>query len=144
MRALATIPFLVFPLLFAACGSSGDALPADEAREQLIDRNWIDVWPEEKDDRLRVYRFTPSMGGGVFQDRSVFQGRFELFKFRAEGEHLHFEFPENDQQVDSIFKIEAVDGPAPFTHRLVIEDDPRGPGTYYGWNERQTAVPFEY
>ena len=128
----------------AACGASDDAqvLPADEAQEQLIDRNWVTVWPESKDEELRVYRFVPSMGGGVFQDRTVFEGRFELFTFEADGQRIRFHFPGPDERQETAYRIERVDGPEPFTHRLVIEDDPRGDGVYYGWNERRTASPF--
>ncbi|GAB5546003.1 MAG: hypothetical protein SangKO_057630 [Sandaracinaceae bacterium] len=129
-------------LFLVACGADAEALPADEARQQLTDRNWIDVWPESKDEQLHVYRFTPSMGGGVFQDRTVFQGNFELFQFEASGEQIRFHFPGPEERVTTAYRIEPVDGPAPFTHRLVLEDDPRGPGTYYGWNEGQTASPF--
>lgn len=133
---------LLLSLLLVACGADAEALPADEARQQLTDRNWVDVWPESKDERLHVYRFTPSMGGGVFQDRTVFQGSFELFQFEATGEQIRFHFPGPEERVTTGYRIEPVDGPPPFTHRLVLEDDPRGPGTYYGWNEGQTASPF--
>ena len=133
---------LVAGLALSACGSSDDAVPAHEARSELVDRNWIDVWPESAQEQRHVYRFTPSMGGGVFQDRTLFEGRFELFTFEATGETISYTFPARDETHETEYRIERVDGPAPFTRRLVLDDDPRGPGTYYGWDEHRTAAPF--
>ncbi|MCA9613009.1 MAG: hypothetical protein KC586_09685 [Myxococcales bacterium] len=141
----APLLLLSLPVVFVlACGGSDtNALPAETASAELVNRNWIDVWPESHDDHLHVYRFTPSMGGGVFQDRTVFEGRFELFTFSEDGRALRFHFPGKRERHETAFRIERVDGPAPFNRRLVLEDDPRGPGVYYGYDEERTASPFE-
>jgi hypothetical protein len=118
----------------AACSSkSSNELSASDARDVLINRNWIDRMPENTKDRLHVYRFVPSMGGGVYQDRTLFKGTFELFMFKVErGDHLVFDLPETHEKVTSQFKIEQVDGPEPFDLKLTIATDPRGPHVYYG------------
>jgi hypothetical protein len=118
----------------AACSSStpSKAVSAEEAGGLLIDRNWLDRMPETERDRLFVYRFVPSMGGGVFQDRTLFKGTFELFSFTADGERIRFVLHETKQDVTSPFTIEPVDGPAPFDLKLTIPEDPRGPKVYYG------------
>lgn len=124
---------LVVLLAVAACSSSSDRLSASDARDVLINRNWIDRMPENTTDRLHVYRFVPSMGGGVYQDRTLFKGTFELFMFRVErGDHIVFELPETRETVTSQFAIERVDGPAPFDLKLTVFSDPRGPRVYYG------------
>ena len=128
---------LAFALLagsLAACHrSSSSALSADDARDLLIDRNWIDRMPENTTDRLHVYRFVPSMGGGVYQDRTLFKGTFELFTFKVErGDHIVINLPETREKVTSQFTIEKVDGPAPFDLKLTLWSDPRGPREYYG------------
>lgn len=116
-----------------ACSSkSSSQLDASDARNLLIDRNWLDRMPENTTDRLHVYRFTPSMGGGVYQDRTIFKGTFELFMFKVEGEHITFTLPETHEKVTSPFTISRVDGPAPFDLKLTVENDPRGPHVYYG------------
>jgi hypothetical protein len=123
----------VLALALTACSSKSAQLSATDARDVLIDRNWIDRMPENATDRLHVYRFVPSMGGGVFQDRTLFKGMFELFMFRVErGDHIVFEMPETHETVTSQFKIEKVDGPKPFDLKLTISTDPRGPHVYYG------------
>ena len=125
---------LVAALLLAACshkssqGIVGDA----EARKLLLDRNWIDVMPKTERDKLHVYRFVPNMGGGVFQDRTIFKGTFELFKFSTVRDEIHFDLLETHDEVTSKFHIETVDGPEPFDLKLTIDADPRGPHVYYG------------
>jgi hypothetical protein len=125
---------LVIALATAACSSSKktDIVGDGEARKLLLDRNWIDRMPETHQDRLHVYRFVPSMGGGVYQDRTLFKGTFELFTFETAGDEIRFNLPETHQKVVSKFRIENVDGPKPFDLKLTVEADPRGPQVYYG------------
>jgi hypothetical protein len=119
-------------LAATACSKSSDPLSASDAGDVLIDRNWIDRVPENTTDRLHVYRFVPSMGGGVYQDRTLFKGTFELFRFKVEGDHIVFALPETREKVTSQFQIERVAGPQPFDLKLTIFSDPRGPHVYYG------------
>ena len=88
--------------------------------------------PETQHDKLHVYRFVPNMGGGVYQDRTLYKGTFELFRFEATGDHIRFDLPETGDRVTSRYKIEAVAGPKPFDLKLTLGDDPRGPHVYYG------------
>src|SRR4051794_2799606 len=120
--------------LLAGCTSShkGNDVSDEEARKLLIDRNWIDRMPENHTDKLHVYRFVPTMGGGVFQDRTLFKGTFELFTFETKADELRFNLPETGQKVVSKFRIETVDGPKPFDLKLTIPADPRGPQVYFG------------
>jgi hypothetical protein len=120
----------------AACSSGSKVksreLADDEARKVLLDRNWIEQMPETERDRFHVYRFVPSMGGGVFQDRTIFKGTFELFQFETAADEIRFNLLETHDKVVSKFRIEEVDGPAPFDLKLTIAADPRGPQVYYG------------
>jgi hypothetical protein len=136
--------FLVLLLALGGCrgdqASKATALAADDAREVLVDRNWLDRWPASKDDRLHVYRFTPGMGGGVYQDRTLFRGTFELFLFRTEGERLVIEFPDDGTTVDTRYRIERIQGPEPFDLRLTLGDSPRGPRVFYGISSERSAA----
>jgi hypothetical protein len=136
MRTL-LVTSVVWALAVAACSSnsspSPEKLSASDARDVLINRNWIDRMPETPSDRLHVYRFVPSMGGGVFQDRTLYKGTFELFMFKVErGDHIVFDLPETHEKVTSQFKVERVAGPPPFDLKLTIWSDPRGPHVYFG------------
>jgi hypothetical protein len=129
---LVTAGLLAAGSLAACHRTSSSSLSTDDARDVLIDRNWIDRMPETTTDRLHVYRFVPSMGGGVYQDRTLFKGTFELFMFKVErGDHIVFTLPETREKVTSQFTIEKVDGPEPFDLKLTILSDPRGPHEYY-------------
>ena len=131
MRTLLALAVLAGSL--AACHrTSSSRLSTDDARDVLIDRNWIDRMPQTKTDRLHVYRFVPSMGGGVFQDRTLYKGTFELFTFKVErGDHIVFDLPETHETVTSRFTIERVEGPAPFDLKLTLWSDPRGAREYF-------------
>lgn len=128
------LPFVLLAASLAACSAKPTTRKVDdsEARRLLLDRNWLDRMPQTERDRLHVYRFVPSMGGGVFQDRTLYKGTFELFRFQAKGDEIHFDLPETHQEVTSRFRIETVDGPAPFDLKLTIDADPRGSQVYYG------------
>ena len=125
---------LLLLALLGACSSAkkSDVVGDDEARKLLLDRNWIDRMPETERDRLHVYRFVPSMGGGVFQDRTLYKGTFELFRFETSADEIRFDLPETHTKVVSKFHIENVSGPKPFDLKLTIHADPRGPQVYFG------------
>jgi hypothetical protein len=141
--ALALITLLAGALLAGCNDKRETAVTGEAARELLIDRNWMNRWPSGKDDRLHVYRFVPSMGGGVYQDRTLFLGQFELFHFDVSGDTLRFDLPDNDEQMKSRFVIEEVDGPEPFDLRLSIHPSPRGPGVYYSRKSETGATLHE-
>lgn len=110
------------------------ALPPPDARRLLLDRNWIDRLPESPTQRLHVFRFVPSMGGGVFQDRTLYAGQFELFHFDQDGSRIHFRLPHTGEDVRVPFTIEPLHLPekdSPFELHLHIADSPRGPSDYY-------------
>ena len=127
------IASLFVVVALASCSHKSQSIDASEARDLLIDRNWLDRMPHTERDHLFVYRFVPTMGGGVFQDRTLYKGTFELFTFSVDGDSIHFKMPETKTEVTSPFTIEHVDGPDDFDLKLTIPGDPRGPHVYYGW-----------
>ncbi|MBA3455969.1 MAG: hypothetical protein H0T42_22920 [Deltaproteobacteria bacterium] len=131
MLGLAVVAAVLSPL--AACSSSKSTqVSAEDARDLLIDRNWLDRMPETDRDHLFVYRFVPNMGGGVFQDRTLYKGTFELFSFSVKDSEITFKLHETKTEVTSGYTIATVEGPPPFDLKLTIADDPRGPKVYFG------------
>jgi hypothetical protein len=124
--------FLLVAITACSSGHRTKELDAGDAARLLVDRNWIDVMPKDPQDRLHVFRFVPSMGGGVYQDRTLYRGDFELFRFRADRGELSFDFPDRSERYRATYKIESVDGPEPFDLKLTIDRSPRGPSVYYG------------
>lgn len=128
-------------LLLLACAAGCQRAPAatalapNEARSLLTERNWIDKLPESAEEKLHVYRFVPSMGGGVYQDRTLYAGQFELFTFEATGEEIRFNLHHTGQKLSSRYRIEALppgQTKGPLDLKLTVENDPRGPKVYYG------------
>jgi hypothetical protein len=138
MRRALCLVILVAAGSSCSSGHRTKQVAPDDAARLLIDRNWIDVMPQSPKDRLHVFRFVPTMGGGVFQDRTLYRGEFELFMFEAEPDAITFTFPETSEQIRSAYTIEDVDGPAPFDLKLTIARSPRGPSVYYGMR-RETS-----
>ena len=126
--------------LIVGCASDDRPTPRHvdpaEATRLLIDRNWIDRLPETPQDRLHVYRFVPAMGGGVYQDRTLFKGSFELFTFEVDARtsQLRIVTPEDGRAHRTGFHIERVRGPEGTDLQLTLDDSPRGPSQYYGWS----------
>lgn len=123
-------------LISVAIGCSAsdraDKLSAQDAAAALENRNWMDRWPTSATENLKVYRFTPAMGGGVFQDRTLFAGHFELFTYEIGDGELRIDWPHTRERETVDFKIERVNGPEPFDLRLTLGDNLRGPKVFYG------------
>ena len=121
----------------AGCQRARHDAPPDQARQLLLNRNWIDRVPQKVDDKLHVYRFVPSMGGGVFQDRTIFAGTFELFQFRQDGRTIEFDLLHTGERRASSFTIEPITPrrPGDVDLKLTLADSPRGPKVYYGWRK---------
>jgi hypothetical protein len=124
--------FAVALFALAGCHSAAPSgLAPDEARRLLPDRTWIDRMPRSESDRLHVFRFIPSMGSGIYQDRTLYAGQFELFRFEHTGEQIRFDLPHRGERKTARYRIEEVQE-RPFDLKLTIEGSPRGPSVYYG------------
>ncbi len=125
------------PLFFdAGCSRPRtEYLPPEQAQKLLLDRNWIDRLPQKIDDKIHVFRFVPSMGGGVYQDRTIFFGTFELFQFRQDGRTIDFALLHTGDRKTAKFTIEPIQPKkrGDVDLKLTIEQSPRGPSVYYGW-----------
>ena len=129
----------------AACSRNqeGAQLSPETAAQLLENRNWMDRWPSDPDERLHVYRFTPSMGGGVYQDRTLFKGQFELFVYKHETSKLTIRWPDRKKSEVFEYQIEAVDGPGPFDLKLTLPGAALGPQSLYGIRAETPAHSVE-
>jgi hypothetical protein len=131
MRATVVASILAVALALG-CGADERALSQEQAKELLENRNWMDSWPTSENDRLFVYRFTPDMGGGVYQDRTLFAGRFELFTYKLGDDVVAINWPDRGVVEKVGYTITPVDGPKPFDLRLDLRGTGLGPKTFYG------------
>jgi len=72
------------------------------------------------------------MGGGVYQDRTLFIGRFELFTYELGDDTVTIHWPDRRTRERVHYRIERVDGPEPFDLRLTLEGTVMGPRVFYG------------
>lgn len=130
--------FLLVATLGAACSKPAPcALPPEQARQLLVNRNWLSKMPEGRKDRFQVFRFIPEFNhSGVYQDRTLYAGGFELFGFEATGEELRFNLLHTGDRRATRYHVDELrrgEGAGPFDLRLQLDRSPRGPATYYGW-----------
>ena len=139
MRAAVVAAAVVALLSFGACArrAATHALPPEQgARSCCSIATGSIALPQKVDDKLHVYRFVPSMGGGVFQDRTLFFGTFELFTFEADGQRIRFNLlahAATSASRPTPSRSWPRRAPTASTCKLTITDDPRGPKSYYGW-----------
>jgi len=128
-------------LALAACGRSepSGVLDHSDAAKALENRNWMDLWPTSDREPLHVYRFTPAMGGGVYQDRTLFAGQFELFTYEIGKGVVKIHWPHTDDREDLKFRIERVSGPEPFDLKLTLEKPLHGPSILFGRSSETSA-----
>ncbi len=129
---------LTITLVASACSRQAPrALSPEQAGSLLVNRNWLSKMPEGKKDRFHVFRFIPEFNhSGVYQDRTIFAGGFELFGFEHTGEEIRFNLLHTGDKKTVHYRIEELrkgEGPANFDLRLTFDRSPRGPATFYGW-----------
>jgi hypothetical protein len=119
--------------LTAACDqhtARRDPLPPDEAAELLHQRLWLDKEPRMQNDVFHLMVFDDQVG--VYQDRTIWKGRFEMFLWEADGKNVTLKLPGSRKVVKTSFAIEKEKrGEADL--KLTLEKPFEGPKTYYGY-----------
>jgi hypothetical protein len=137
MKALGTF-LLTLAVAVSGCSKpEPKGVPGDQARALLVNRNWLSKMPENRRDQFFVYRFIPEFNNsGVYQDRVLYYGLFELFAFEHTGEEIRFNLLHKNEKRQVHYRIEELspgEAPPPFDLRLTFDRSPRGPATFYGW-----------
>lgn len=127
----------------AACGQSTpqrDPLPPGEAAELLHERVWLDKEPRGWSDKFHLMIFDGDHSG-VYQDRTIWKGSFEVFIYEADGNTLDLRLPGSKKTVKTTFTIEKQKrGEADV--KLTIDKPFEGPATYYGYKFDGGAASF--
>ncbi len=148
MRPLTTVLCLSTVVLLFACSRPAGvrSMAPDEAYTLLVNRNWLDRMPETRSERFHVLRFIPQMNhSGVYQERTLYQGQFELFAFEHTGEQIRFMLPHTGERRATQYRIDQLQPGehGPFDLRLQLDRSPRGPATYYGFRRESQATDLD-
>ena len=129
---LLTLALAAAPL--AACSHDVAAPPrvADgDATALLQQRIWLDHEPKGWGDRFHLLAFDPEHTG-VHQERTVWKGAFELFRYEVDRGQLVLRLPGSKKVVKTAFKLERTRrGDADV--RLTLDRPAEGPTVYWGY-----------
>lgn len=134
MRTAIAATIVAVSLSAAACKQDGPKpapLPPDEAVELLDQRIWLDSEPRGWTDKFHLLVFDGA-NTGVYQDRTIWKGAFEIFIYEADGAKLDLRLPGSRKTMKTGFKVEkAKRGEADL--KLTLDKTFAGPTTYYGY-----------
>src|SRR5688572_26578997 len=95
--------------LTAACGKAAprhkDPLPPGEAAELLHQRIWLDKEPRGQNEVFHLFVFDEGQMG-IYQDRTIWKGKFEMFIYEAEGKTIEMRLPGSRKIIKSGFSVE--------------------------------------
>jgi hypothetical protein len=127
--------------LSTACKHDASRPPSvakDEAATLLHRRIWLDHEPKSGDERFHVLVFDKGKSG-IYQDRSVWKGSFELFRYETDHGRLTFKLPGSKKVVKTAFRIERARRGEADVH-LVIDEPADGPKEYWGYKMERRAA----
>jgi hypothetical protein len=103
----------------------------------LIDgRVWLERRPEKHTDKVHATIFLTGYNIGLFDERSSYAGRHELFEFTRTGGDVKGLFPQSDKKFTINFVVRACDDAPPFDLCLDLSSNPwNGPKRYYGFRD---------
>lgn len=134
MRTAIAATIIAVSLSAVACTQQKpkpEPLPPDQAAEMLAKRIWLDKEPRGWSDPFHILMFDGD-ATGVYQDRTVWKGAFEVFIYEADGARLDLRLPGSRKTMKTGFKVEkATRGEADV--KLTLDKTFEGPTTYYGY-----------
>jgi len=106
----------------------------------LIDgRVWLEKRPEKHNDKVHAAIFLTGYNLGLFDERSSYAGRYELFEFTREGNRVKGFFPQSDKSWTITYAVRACDDLPPFDLCLELSSNPwsagGAPKKYYGFRD---------
>ncbi len=141
LRMLAFVAILALP---SASGCSSRSQPEatevdpDEAYELLVNTPWIDHMPADERDELHILLFDRE-GFGGYVNGTPFRGSYDIFEFDEDRGLIELTFLQDDATAKTKYRVERMSRKG-FDLRVTFSSSPRGPKSYYGFDEAH-AVP---
>lgn len=102
-----------------------------EGRE-VLGRFWFERWPETAKTQNNFLLFMAG-GIGLHESGAAYKFSIELFEFERKSSRIEAKFLDDASRKDVDFKIERCSDQPPFDLCLRLQDDFRGPRTYYSF-----------
>jgi hypothetical protein len=103
----------------------------EAAKNLLLNRPWLDEFPEKPEQKFMVYVFSDENVGAHDKADSAYRHLLEIFMLRASTEKISFLFPHDKRKADSSFKVERISRKGQFDLKLTLEHDPQLNGKSY-------------
>lgn len=105
----------------------------------LIDgRVWVERRPEKHTDKVHAAIFLSAWNIGLFDERSSYVVRNELFEFTRKDGEVNGVFPQTNKNFTIRFVVRACDELPPFDLCLDLSPNPwGGPKRYYGFRDTE-------
>ena len=128
--------------LVSSCSKDTSPRIADGDAGQLLTRRlWLDEEPRSNEQRFHVLVFDRDRSG-IYQDRTLWKGEFELFRYKAKDGGLVLELPGSKRTVKTGYRLERVKrGQADV--RLTLDHAADGPSVYWGYKFDGNAADVE-
>lgn len=118
---LAIVRTLLVAALLLTTGCRGR--PSEDP--SLIDgRVWLEKRPERHTDKVHAAIFLTDYNIGLFDERSSYAGRYELFELTREGNTVKGFFPQTDKNWKLTYAVRACDDLPPFDLCLELSSNP--------------------
>jgi hypothetical protein len=115
------------------------ASPTDE-NELAFNRVWISHLPQHEKDKISIFAMIDEEEIGIFDERSLFQGDFDIFEYRKDGNSILITLLQTEKKSKSSFKASRCNEKG-FDFCLEIRGNQRGPSRYVsrkGWEIEST------
>lgn len=106
-------------------------IQAEEGRE-ILGRMWLDRWPESAKTQTNFLLFMAG-GIGLHEEGAAYKFSIEVFEFERKSKRIEAKFLDDGAKKDVDFTIERCSDLPPFDLCLRLQDQFRGPRTYYSF-----------
>ena len=120
------------------------------AVNMLINRPWMDEFPEKPEQPFVGYIFTDEAAGISDRADSLYKHLIEIFAFKSSAEKISFIFPHDRRKAESTYKVERIEFKGQFNLKLTLQKDPQMKGKTYvyfsntNWNiKNEETIPEE-
>jgi hypothetical protein len=105
-----------------------------------FNRLWLSHIPQHERDKVSIYLLLEEEAVGIFQESSVYQGDYDLFSFKTDGNALLLTMLQSQKKAKATYKASRCNERG-FDYCIEIKGNPRGPARYYsrkGWEVDST------